>query len=325
MKVNLVSVQYQPNPAVYKEWLTYHHALGFDKIFIFDNNITLADKKSAEPLPQMFDNVTVIKIKHRINGTQNFRWDYENLYLKDCDYYIVLDSDEYLYFNKNQTVQEFLSNYKELDWHMLLVPWKDIGSNKLIEHGKSVVSDFRMVVDDSVKGIKTGSIKNLATGERSLDCGVKTFFKTSAITDEKKDHMHYLEKTKNVDIYTEERKTMIVDIVFENAYKLDKSVATREDYREIKGENTYGCVYHYRWTYSDDIDKCLARSDSWYGKNSLLKNSWSWNRGYVPRNGKKAEGYKNRWGVIFKDNNKEDLSMVNRFKELGIWDSLKEP
>ena len=309
MRVNLVSVQYQPNIEVYKEWLTYHHALGFDKIFIFDNNVTLVDRDSAPPLPQIFDNVTVIKIKHKINGSQNFRWDYESLYLKDCDAYIVLDSDEYLYFNKNQSVQEFLSNYDDLDWNTLGVPWKDISSNVLIERGTSVVKDFTMIADEKYNG---SSVANLASGERKVLGQIKSFVKTSAVNEHTKDHMHFLRNVDNVENIYGPRSNEKHNWIFDKAYNVDKTRATGFGNPLKISHNNFGCIYHYRWTYSNDIDKCLKRSNAWY--NGKGREKWAWNRVLNLK-----DDYKKRWNEIFKDNCIEDLSMYNRFFDLGLY------
>jgi len=308
MKVNLVSVQYQPNLAVYKEWLAYHHALGFDRIVIFDNNVTLDRIADAEPLPQMFDNVMVIKIKHKVNGSQNFRWDYEHLYLNDCDYFITLDADEYLYFNKNQTVQEFLSNYNKVDWNTLAVPWKDIGSNVPIENGTSVIRDFRMISG------KTG-IQNLNTGTRSPCNQVKSFIRAGAVNDNVKDSMHYLRDTKDAVLYDGENKNGASWLLGDDgkAYNLKGDLV--KSFSCGCEDNGIACIYHYRWTYLNDISQYLKRCKVWY--DYYKGENWKWSRVYG-LNDSNVSKYKKKWFEIFKDNNKEDLSMVNRINEMGV-------
>ena len=297
IRVNLVSLQFQPNIEVYKEWLTYHHALGFDKIFVLDNNRTDFDNET-EPLPKLFDNVTVIPVtnlgKYR-GGEQRIRFDYAKEYTKDADYIIVLDSDEFLYFKDNISVKQFLKRYEDLPFEQLGVPWIGIGSNKAIKSGSSWITDFHK--------INKGEIPNNLYNDKREDLLCKTFFKTSALKEnDYQDRMHFLAYKLN----------------WRNAYNCNrKPIRTfkMQAYTWKQHPTPFDAparIYHFRWGYLDDIIKGSIRykKSNFYG---FLTNKYNKDRvvDNIPVD-KLAEMYEKR----FRDFTIEDDSLLKRMEQL---------
>lgn len=237
--VNLVSMQFQPNVELYKEWLAYHHALGFDKIYVLDNN-DIGRNEGYEPLPEMYDNVSVIPVK-KITQHQRARLDYAKEYTKDADYIIVLDADEFLYFKENQSVKQFLKKYEKYPFEQLGIPWKGMASNKAIEKGVSVVDDF-------TKTNTTGIPNNLYNDKKEPNC-IKSFLSVKALEENGyEDMMHLLGgKLKNRGLYSVNGDKK--DTSFYNCYKYSGD--------EYNRSPAYIC--HYRWTYLEDIRKNSKR------------------------------------------------------------------
>ena len=239
VRVNLVSLQYQPNMEAYKEWLWWHHSLGFDKIFVLDNNHTEFDNETA-PLPNVYENVEVIPIE--LSGEdiqrQRGRHKYAERYCEGADYIIVLDADEFLYFKENQSVKQFLKKYEDLPWEQLGIPWVGIGSDKAIQSGKSYIDDFRMIN----KGQIPGNLYGNGNGEPPL---CKSFFSVDALKDNGyRDLMHIL----------------FYDVSHRGAFDCNRR--PMPDWTHVYSWNRKptplvapACIYHYRWTYVEDMQK----------------------------------------------------------------------
>lgn len=258
IRVNLVSLQFQPNPDLYREWLDYHHALGFDKIFVFDNNRTKFDHET-QPLPAVYDNVKVIPIfdlGHNTHGEQSCRTKYAEEYLKDCDYLLVLDADEFLYIKENISVKKFLKKYENIPFEQLGIPWKGMASNKAIQSGKSAIEDFRYT---SMSGIPN----NLYNDKRE-PCAIKSFFlKESVVENGNRDLMHYLGW----------------DLGGRGLYSCNGEKITTAYYDHYKYgtkgfDEAPAYICHYRWTYLDDIRKYSKRykASKFYGGHTTNPN-----------------------------------------------------
>lgn len=254
MRVNLVSLQFQPNLPVYREWLWWHRCLGFDHIYILDNNRTDFDNATS-PLPAIYDNVTVIPV-HSLGrgrgGAQEVRYQYAPEYTKDADAIIVLDSDEYLYFKQNQSVQEFLAKYEHIHWEQLGIPWKAMASNKAIESGTSVIDDFRHT---SSRGIPNNLYNNMREA-----CAVKSFLRMSSLKEnDYKDYMHGLgHKVRDRNFFSC------------NGERITEGFARHFGWGGVRFDKSPAYVCHYRWTYLEDIRKASIRykASNFYGSYS---------------------------------------------------------
>lgn len=120
MRVALVCIAKNEDNYI-DEWVNYHHKLGFDHIFIYQNDWRL--KKN-------YDKVTCFKFdgylqqlpayNHFIN-TQFYNWDWVAFF----------DVDEFLVLKKTNSIKDFLSNYSQVN--AVGINWVHFGDNGLIE------------------------------------------------------------------------------------------------------------------------------------------------------------------------------------------------
>lgn len=127
------------------EWIDYNLKLGFNKIFIYENDWT---SNIIHP------NVTTIPF----NGPSKQLPAYNhflNTYRNQFDYVAFFDCDEFLVLKKHNTVQEFLNNYNPKNG--IVINWQLYGSdNKIIRESNSLIKQFtkrQIGVNEHVKTI----------------------------------------------------------------------------------------------------------------------------------------------------------------------------
>jgi len=130
MKVALVCIA--KNEDVYiNEWISYHRKLGFDHIFIYEN-----DWVSGINLPY----VTTIQFPGRSRQFASYN-DFINKHKQEFDYVAFFDCDEFLVLKKHQNVQDFLSEHGNPNG--VAINWQVYGSNgKLKRDGNSIIKQF---------------------------------------------------------------------------------------------------------------------------------------------------------------------------------------
>lgn len=123
-----------------KEWIEYHFNLGFDKIFICDNNDVGNDSQ--------INLIATLKEKYDINainlcgremlekvglqtGCYKFCYEYIKQNFPDINWIAYIDIDEFLNFN-SMKVNEFLSQEKFNDVDLIHLNWKCYGDNDLV-------------------------------------------------------------------------------------------------------------------------------------------------------------------------------------------------
>ena len=123
-----------------KEWIEYHFNLGFDKIFICDNNDIGNDSQInlIAPLKEKYD-INVINVCGREilekaglqTGCYKFCYEYIKQNFPDINWIAYIDIDEFLNFN-SMKVNEFLSQEKFNDVDLIHLNWKCYGDNDLV-------------------------------------------------------------------------------------------------------------------------------------------------------------------------------------------------
>lgn len=147
------------------EWMTYHLQLGFDYIFLYDNNnpgddavpIIVSDNKLA-------GKVRVIDYRGRRTCQIEAYNECLTSFGMEVDWIAFIDLDEFLTFNQEQpirSINDFLSNIK--GFNSVLVNWMCYGDNDL------VYKDERKVTERFVKPIPLNS---------SINTHVKSIVKT---------------------------------------------------------------------------------------------------------------------------------------------------
>lgn len=128
-----------------QEWVTYHLKLGFDSIYIYEN-----DWVSNVNNPKVFK-IPVKGQKQQIPMYNHFIKNYKNEY----DWVSFLDVDEFIVLKKHNSIKEFLSNYPNED--AIGINWVFFGDNGLSFSGEySVIERFtkrQKMADRHIKSI----------------------------------------------------------------------------------------------------------------------------------------------------------------------------
>jgi len=144
MKVALVCIAKNEDNYI-QEWVDYNKKLGFDDIFIYQNNWRCS-----------IDEPNVIKIEY--DGVTRQIPCYNEFiknYKKDYDWAAFFDVDEFLVLKKHKNIKEFIFDYK--DHNGIGVNWVLFGDNDLseINNEYSVIKRFTKCQSIPNKHIKT--------------------------------------------------------------------------------------------------------------------------------------------------------------------------
>lgn len=147
--------------AYIEEWVQYYLYLGFDAIYIYENN---KEPKYAEMLKK-YPKVKVIHFPSDgtpLRSTQfyvldDFRFNYKSLY----KWMAHFDLDEYLVLKKHRTIQEFCQEYLGNDEGGIVVPWVHFGDNGHQSSSPEPVT-FRFTKREDLSACKTVYVKSIA-------------------------------------------------------------------------------------------------------------------------------------------------------------------
>jgi hypothetical protein len=118
MKISLVCIAKNEDNYI-QEWINYHLKLGFDNIFIYENDW---DSKIENHKVTKYP---VVGVKQQIPVYNEFISKHKNSY----DWAAFLDVDEFLVLKKHKTIHEFIEDYKDND--SIGVNWVLFGDNNL--------------------------------------------------------------------------------------------------------------------------------------------------------------------------------------------------
>jgi predicted MPP superfamily phosphohydrolase len=167
-----------------KEWIAYHRAIGFDHLYIYDNN--------DEPLDLNCDFCTFVKFPgetQQINAYKHFIQNYSN----QTEYVCMIDGDEYVVFKeKYKDIKEIIQEFPE-DLDALILNWKQFINKKERSDGLLFESNKQWQEYNFCKGYKQ-PIKRLKYNKN-----IKTIAKTNTIKDI--ESPHYFIHNKNAQVY----------------------------------------------------------------------------------------------------------------------------
>lgn len=132
MKVALVCIAKNEDNYI-EEWVSYNLKLGFDQIFIYENDWVC--KLDNEKLTK----IQISGIDKQREAYSDFIKDYSNHYTHAA----FFDVDEYLVLKKHKTVKELLSEYKYC--HSLAINWVwfgDNGQKEIVDNNYSYIKRF---------------------------------------------------------------------------------------------------------------------------------------------------------------------------------------
>lgn len=145
MKVALC-VQIKLENNYIREWIEYHKKLGFDRIFIYDNNDAQGEiiddviddyiKSGYVIIDKSFMNIKFIQIESYNKCI--------NTYKDEYDWICFIDLDEFIYIEDFDTIQEFLSSNKKFEkFDSIALQWVTYKDNGYIEvSSHSVLKNF---------------------------------------------------------------------------------------------------------------------------------------------------------------------------------------
>jgi hypothetical protein len=131
-KIALVCIAKNEDPYI-QEWIKYNLKLGFDKIFIYQNNWRFNTQQNNVILLECDgEAMQMPAYNHFIaNYSENYQWT------------AFFDVDEFLVLHKHNNIKDFLKDYSECN--AVGVNWAIFGNNhceKVIDNNYSVLSRF---------------------------------------------------------------------------------------------------------------------------------------------------------------------------------------
>lgn len=134
MKVALVCIAKNEDNYI-KEWITYHKKLGFDDIFIYENNWKSNIKET---------NVYTLKFNGEVKQVESYNHFIIN-YSGEYGWVSFIDIDEFIVLKKHRNIKEFISEYSESDINGIAINWVLFGNNgheDIIDNNYSVLERF---------------------------------------------------------------------------------------------------------------------------------------------------------------------------------------
>lgn len=132
-----------------KEWVDYHLELGFDQIFIYDNNNL--DGEEILPVLRSYDKVEIVDCRGKTSYQDPAYTDFYNAYGKQFDWIAFIDVDEFITFSKESgihTIKEFLARFGE-EVQIVHLNWMCYGDSGIVEleDNYSVLERFTVPMD----------------------------------------------------------------------------------------------------------------------------------------------------------------------------------
>jgi hypothetical protein len=108
-----------------RDWVSYHLAIGFDHITLYDNNHEGEDN-FYDAIPEYIDNglVDILNVRDKKNIQNACYNEYIEKYAPSYDWNAIIDADEYITLNnKFHNVKEWLSQEKFNDADTIHINW----------------------------------------------------------------------------------------------------------------------------------------------------------------------------------------------------------
>ena len=145
------------------EYVNYYHNLGFDKIFIYDNNDPNGENPSD--IIGKYNFIEIINCRG-IKYAQCRVYEHcANICKDQYDWLAFFDADEFLEFrNNNIKIYEYLESFPK-DADTIFINWCNYGDNDLLgnenNNDRHLVNRFIKPIEDNNENIEIKSIVNL--------------------------------------------------------------------------------------------------------------------------------------------------------------------
>ena len=148
-----------------REFVEYYRLIGFDKIYIFDNNEI--NKGDFEEILKKYINNKFVEIID-IKGFESIQIPVYNYCYKanknKCDWIAFLDFDEYIFINESKNINTYLYNERFQKCQSILLNWKIYDDNDLEKYdNRTLLERFTRQKGNLcvVKSIVRGELNNL--------------------------------------------------------------------------------------------------------------------------------------------------------------------
>jgi len=132
MKIALVCIAKNEDNYL-EEWINYHKKIGFDDIFVYQNNWRFK---------KYISDVNFIEYDGEIKQLPAYN-SFINSYKNDYDWVCFIDVDEFITLKKHKNIKELISDYNDYD--SIALNWAlfgDNGAKDVIDNNYSVLNRF---------------------------------------------------------------------------------------------------------------------------------------------------------------------------------------
>jgi len=139
------------------EWCHYHLDLGFDHIYIYDNN-NAEDPDIRNFIDKdIMDYITIVDVQGQFGHSAQTQWymSFYDEYKNTFDWCAFFDVDEFLDLGGecNNNVKEFLAQDKFKNFEQIAIKWRMFGDDGVIERDMSIpVHEFFKINNDAREG-----------------------------------------------------------------------------------------------------------------------------------------------------------------------------
>ena len=230
------------------EWVAHYVKLGFDKIYIYDND-DLNVRPSYKCIDSAYNKYVVIvdiRGKHYDNIQGKMYSEFYNLHKNDFDWCLFCDIDEFL--TGIDSIKTFLSRSYFRNFEQIRIKWKLFGDDNLIERdmNKGVMETFHKEITSSLRW----DLKRKSTLEKQGKSIVRGHLSNIVFNS-----VHFANRTNNTMLFS----------CLSSGRVCNSCVAITEDYSK---ESVF--LNHYMTkSLSEFIKQKVGRGDAVFGKRQI--------------------------------------------------------
>ena len=159
MRVIICAIAKNENDYI-NEWVNHYVKLGFDHIYLFDNNEIDTERVENFIDKDLLKQVSIIDyrgVKRHHLQHYVYDWFYKH-YKTTFDWLMFVDIDEFLVGIDN--IKEFLTNPKFKNYQQIRIKWQLFGDDNIVERDikQPVLGYFKKVITDYRKSNQTKSL-----------------------------------------------------------------------------------------------------------------------------------------------------------------------
>ncbi|MFA5444958.1 MAG: glycosyltransferase family 2 protein [Bacteroidales bacterium] len=255
MEINLASVVKSLRESDFECWLKYHVSLGFNNIFIIDND----SPEWVKNICLKYKNVIYLKYSGKMN------WPLQSKLLKDLaikfsskkeTWFSFIDDDEFLYFTNGNNPKEWLNDkiIKYPNCNQFSLYWKFLGAENGIKE--------RELQENFIDAFRYSNYE-FKIDKNGQSCWIKSFIKftPNMINTQEDPHMIYKESIDCLGNVLTEKNSPYINLVNHDAYCYHCYYLSEKEFND-KWYSKYVmslCVVKKPWDYN-------KQDWNWYSK-----------------------------------------------------------